>query len=104
MPLHSDTTAAISDSVTTNLDSLSLLLSSCLDAMSASNSFSLSRNTAACSKSCAVMAASFSLRTRRSSSSKAFTSGVAVKTAIRILEAASSITSIALSGKNRSAI
>ena len=51
IPLHSETTAAISDSVTTNLDSLSFLLSSCFDAMSDSNSFSLSRRVAACSNS-----------------------------------------------------
>ena len=80
------------------------MLSSCFDAMSDSNSFSLSRSVAARSKSWAVTAASFSFCTCTNSSSNAFTSGVAVNTAIRTLDAASSITSIALSGKNRSAI
>ena len=51
-----------------------------------------------------MTAASFSFLTVLSLSSKALTSGAAENTFIRTLDAASSTTSIALSGKNRSVI
>ena len=72
--------------------------------MSFTRLFSSSRSLAAFSKSWAVTAASFSFLTTFRRSSRALTSGAAENTSIRTLDAASSTTSIALSGKNRSVI
>ena len=63
--------------------------------------FSVSRSEAAFSKSCALMAASFSTRMSSISFSISFTSGGRVMAPMRARAPASSITSMALSGRNR---
>jgi len=72
------------------------------EAFLASSCFSLSRSAAAFSKSCESMADSFSRRTWAIFSSYSRRSGGAVMRRIRIREPASSIRSMALSGRKRS--
>ena len=66
--------------------------------------FSLSRSAAAFSKSCALIAPSFSKRISSISFSISFTSGGRVMALMRARAPASSMTSIALSGRNRPVI
>ena len=66
--------------------------------------FSLSRSAAAFSKSCSLIAASFSTRISSISASMSLTSGGRVIAPMRAREPASSITSMALSGRKRPVI
>ena len=105
IPVHMLTTSAISSSPTLGVSSP---LSEC-QLVSTSSSFSerfisRSRSSAAYSYCRPDMASFFSLRTLSSIFIDSFTDSGAVEKLMRTLEAASSIRSMALSGKNLSAI
>ncbi len=103
MPVPVARTSAISSSSTSATTSMSPAFHSfsrC--AFSPSSFFSLSRSEAAFSKSCASIADSFSRRTLAMRSSNSRRSGGAVIRRMRMREPASSMRSIALSGRNRS--
>ena len=103
MPVQFASTSAIcssSTSLTTSRSPAFHSFSRC--AFWPSSCFSLSRSCAARSKSCASIADSLSRRTWAILSSKSRRSGGAVIRRMRIRAPASSIRSIALSGRNRS--
>ena len=105
IPVQPETISAISSGVTSSLVwsffSRQLRFASSILSLSA---FSLSRICAARSKFCSLIADSFSFWSCESSSSSPLTSSGGVKFFRRTLDAASSIRSIALSGRNLSAI
>ena len=103
MPVETARTSAISSSSTSATTSMSPAFH-CFSrsALAASSFFSPSRSEAAFSKSCASIAHSFSRRTAAIFSSNSRRSGGAVIRRMRSRAPASSIRSIALSGRNRS--
>ncbi len=103
MPVAVASTSAISSSSTWATTSMSPAFHCrSRSARSAIRFFSLSRSDAAFSKSCSSIADSFSRRTPAIRSSSSRRSGGAVMRRMRSREPASSIRSIALSGRNRS--
>ena len=103
MPVAVARTSAISSSSTSATTSMSPAFHSfSRRALAPWSCFSSSRSAAAFSKSCASIADSFSLRTFAIFSSNSRRSGGAVIRRMRIREPASSIRSIALSGRKRS--
>ena len=102
MPVHLEMTWRISSSPTTTSFSSRWVRHSDMIFSSLSRAcFSLSRSPAAFSKSCALIAASFCPRISSISTSRDFTSGGRVMFWMRARAPASSITSMALSGKKR---
>ncbi|CPU67578.1 Uncharacterised protein [Mycobacteroides abscessus] len=103
MPVAMARTSAISSSSTSATVSRSPDFHAfSLSARFAVSCFSLSRRPAAFSKSCASIADSFSRRASAISSSSSLSSGGAVMRRMRRRAPASSMRSIALSGRNRS--
>jgi len=103
MPVAVASTSAISSSFTSATASMSPAFHSfSLVSFLSISCFSVSRSAAAFSKSWESMADSFSRRTSAIFSSNSRRSGGAVMRRIRIRDPASSIRSIALSGRNRS--
>ena len=103
MPVQVASTSAISSSSTSESTSISPDFHSRSRRWRSSTSWrSSSRSEAAFSKSCASIALSLRRRTSAIFSSTSRTSGGAVILRIRIRDPASSIRSIALSGRNRS--
>ena len=103
-PVHLATTSATSSSVTTKCSWSPPFHSPFIFSICPDSSFAWSLNMAARSKFWADMAASFSFWTEARSSSFFFKSSGVEEASIRTLAAASSITSIALSGWKRSVI
>ena len=100
-PVTFETTDIISSAVTTtSFSSRSSRHSAKIVSSLSLVCFSLSRRLAAFSKSCALIAASFSPRITSIFFSISFTSGGRVMALMRARAPASSMTSIALSGKN----
>ncbi|CAB4822893.1 unannotated protein [freshwater metagenome] len=103
IPVDAERTCAISSSSTSVTLSRSVAFQFfSASAFSAMSAFSVSRSPAAFSKSCPSIADSFSLRAFAILSSYARSSAGAVMRLMRRREPASSIKSIALSGKKRS--
>ena len=103
MPVHIETMSAISSSPIDGRSPDSPDSHSCSSSRFLLVSLrSLSRSAAAFSNSCASIAASFSRRVVSTSSSSSRLAGGEVIDLMRIREAASSIRSIALSGRKRS--
>ena len=103
IPVHCEITREMSSGRTcSGFSSLSRVYAVRRSASFASSSVSFSCRDAAAAKFCALIAASFSLRSAASSSCVCCRSGGRESAQIRIREAASSIRSMALSGRNRS--
>ena len=101
MPVHEDTTAIMSSSPTsTTLSSSDFFHAFTISSFCETRDFSVSRKAAAASKRWSRMASSFCCRTEFIFSVSSFTSAGRSISLIRALLPASSMTSIALSGRN----
>ena len=102
IPVQSATTCIMrSSSMVIRFSSRCFFHSSVINSSFVRSCFSLSRNFAAASKCCWEMASSFRAQTDSISWLSASTSGGRLSAEIRAREPASSITSIALSGRKR---